>query len=217
LVGQGLVSLGGQVTIWLGSFWHGGRGSAAYVKVGQGASSSGGQLTAIIGGKDMAGFPKKERQRIIDEYLAATGRNMFHPAEFIDWLKDQPEHEAYEWFYGMEDEHAARQWRIQLARQMASGLRIVVKHTEPTQQKINLVVREYPAFVSPASNRKNGGGYEAFDPDNEQAQQELRRQAAVGLASWLNRYRGCAENIGVDVSSIENIAEILRGKKENAA
>jgi hypothetical protein len=177
----------------------------------------GGQLTAIIGGKDMAGFPKKERQRIIDEYLAATGRNMFHPAEFIDWLKDQPEHEAYEWFYGMEDEHAARQWRIQLARQMASGLRIVVKHTEPTQQKVNLVVREYPAFVSPASNRKNGGGYEAFDPDNEQAQQELRRQAAVGLASWLNRYRGCAENIGVDVSSIEDIAEILRGKKENAA
>lgn len=165
----------------------------------------------------MAGFPKKERQRIIDEYLAATGRNMFHPAEFIDWLKDQPEHEAYQWFYGMEDEHAARQWRIQLARQMASGLRIVVKHSEPTEKKVNLVVREYPAFVSPASNRKNGGGYEAFDPDNNLAQQELRRQAAVGLASWLNRYRGCAEHIGIDVSPIENIAEILRGKKEDAA
>jgi hypothetical protein len=190
---------------------------ARCVVISFGSARSGGQLTAIIGGKDMAGFPKKERQRIIDEYLAATGRNMFHPAEFIDWLKDQPEHEAYQWFYGMEDEHAARQWRIQLARQMASGLRIVVKHSEPTEKKVNLVVREYPAFVSPASNRKNGGGYEAFDPDNDLAQQELRRQAAVGLASWLNRYRGCAEHIGIDVSSIENIAEILRGKKEDAA
>jgi len=221
-----------SVTVWLGAAgrsWFGntGHGTAGLVKAvvarcveisfGSARSGVAVKLTAIKGGKDMAGFPKKERQRIIDEYLAATGRNMFHPAEFIDWLKDQPEHEAYEWFYGMEDEHAARQWRIQLARQMASGLRIVVKHTEPTQQKINLVVREYPAFVSPASNRKNGGGYEAFDPDNEQAQQELRRQAAVGLASWLNRYRGCAENIGVDVSSIEDIAEILRGKKEDAA
>ena len=54
----------------------------------------------------MAGFPKKERQRIIDEYLAASGRNMFVPREFVDWLRDYPDHEAYDWFYGMDDAEA---------------------------------------------------------------------------------------------------------------
>ena len=165
----------------------------------------------------MAGFPKKERQRIIDEYLAASGRNMFHPAEFVDWLGEQPDHEAYDWFYGTGDADAARQHRIQLARQMASGLRIVFKHNDVESKTVSLIAREYPAFVSPVANRKSGGGYEAFDPDNEQAQEELRRQAAVGLASWLNRYRGCVEHVGIDVSSIENIAEELRGKKEDVA
>ena len=67
-----------------------------------------------------------------------------------------------------------------------------------------------------SGNRKSGGGYEAFDPDNEQAK-TLRRQAAVGLYSWLNRYRGCVEHVGIDVSSIENIAEELRGNKEDVA
>jgi hypothetical protein len=56
----------------------------------------------------MSGFPKKERQRIVDEYLQKTGRNMFVPGEFVDWLKEQPSHEAYEWFYGMDDGEAAR-------------------------------------------------------------------------------------------------------------
>ena len=37
----------------------------------------------------MAYFSKKTKQRIIDDYLA-TGKNMYDPAEFIDWLKDHP-------------------------------------------------------------------------------------------------------------------------------
>lgn len=162
----------------------------------------------------MSGFPKKERQRIVDEYLQATGRNMFVPGEFVDWLKDQPDHEAYPWFYGMDDSEAARQYRIDLARRMASGLRIVVSDTEPETSTI--VVREYPAYVSPVSGRKDGGGYAPFDPRSEIDQAELRRQAAVSLAAWLNRYRGCAENIGVSVTALEEVAKALRGVEEAA-
>jgi hypothetical protein len=33
----------------------------------------------------------------------------------------------------------------------------------------------------------------------------------VSLASWLNRYRGCAENIGLDIGPLEEIAVALRG------
>jgi hypothetical protein len=165
----------------------------------------------------MAGFPKKERQRIIDEYLAASGRNMFVPREFVDWLRDYPDHEAYDWFYGMDDAEAAQQHRIQLARQMASGLRIVVQDSDPEDQVVNITVREYPTFISPVNLRRKGGGYERFDPDDEGSQQELRRQAATALASWLSRYRGCAENIGIDLSGFEDVAQTLRGVEEDVA
>jgi hypothetical protein len=157
-------------------------------------------------------FPKKERQRIVDEYLQATGRNMFVPGEFVDWLGDHPDHEAYPWFYGLDDETAARQYRIDLARRMASGLRITVQ--EPSTEEHKIVVREYPAYVSPVSGRQSGGGYAPFDPRSEVDQAELRRQAAVSLAAWLNRYRGCAENIGLDLSRLEDVAQALRGVEE---
>tara|TARA_R110001583_G_scaffold40337_1_gene128900 strand:- start:40 stop:579 length:540 start_codon:yes stop_codon:yes gene_type:complete len=167
--------------------------------------------------KYMAGFPKKERQRIIDEYLAASGNNMFVPHEFVAWLEEQPDHEAYEWFFGSGDEEAAKQWRIQMARQMASGLRIVVQDTVTNNEVVSIKVIEYPTFISPVAMRKKGGGYEKFDPENETDQQELRRQAATALASWLSRYRGCAENFGVNVSAIEDITKVLRDVKENVA
>ena len=60
-------------------------------------------------------------------------------------------------------------------------------------------------------------GYEAFDPDSEKSQEELRRQAGVYLAGWLNRYRGCAEHIGIDLTPIEDIVRVLRDDKTIAA
>ena len=160
----------------------------------------------------MSGFPKKERQRIVDEYLQATGRNMFVPGEFVDWLGGQPEHEAYGWFYGLDDTEAARQYRIDLARRMASGLRLVVSDVEAETRTI--VVREYPAYISPVAARREGGGYAPFDPRSEIDQAELRRQAAVSLTSWLNRFRGCAENVGLDMEPLERVAAALRGVEE---
>lgn len=137
----------------------------------------------------MAGFPKKERQKIIDGYLAETGRNMFIPGEFIDWLSGQPTHEAYPWFFAKSDTEAAREYRIQLARQMAGGLRLVAKTEEIKRSKVvGFTVKEYPAFVSPTSGRKSGGGYEPFDPTNPAQLAELRRQGIVALKSWLSRY-----------------------------
>jgi hypothetical protein len=167
-------------------------------------------------GKNMAGFPKKERQKLIDEYLIESGHNLFVPHEFVDWLGGQPDHRAYDWFYGMGDAETARQHRIQLARQLASGLRIVVQDSVTTDQVVSMNVKEYPTFISPVALRKNGGGYQRFDPYNVESQEELRRQAATALASWLSRYRGCAENFGLDLSSLESITEELRGVTREA-
>jgi hypothetical protein len=167
----------------------------------------------------MAGFPKSERQRIIDEYLAATGANQFVPGEFIDWLAANPDHEAYDWFYGIDDSAAAREYRIDLARRMASGLRVVAKVSSAPDKGnvVHVTSREYPAYVSPMAGRKDGGGYSPFNPDDPEAVAELARQGATALRSWLSRYRGAAESSGVDVSAIEKIAVQLEGRVANAA
>lgn len=160
---------------------------------------------------DMAQFTKKDRQRIIDGYLSETGKNMFVPGEFIDWLSGQSDHEAYPWFFAKSDGEAAREYRISLARQMASGLRISVQDSEAKGSVVNLTVREYPAYVSPASGRKGGGGYERFDPEDAAALAELQRQAATALNSWLRRYEGAVSEGGIDVSPIKEIMTQIEG------
>jgi len=165
----------------------------------------------------MAYFSKKTKQRIMDDYLHVTGNNMFVPEEFVLWLKDQPDHEAHKAFWGTSDEDAAMQWRIDLARRFASGLRIVAK-TEVIESDVrHIKVTEYPAYISPVTTRRQGGGYEPFDPDSEESQAELRHQAGVQLTAWLNRYRGSAENVGLDMTPIEYIAKTLRDEKVEAA
>ena len=151
-------------------------------------------------------FKAKDRQRIIDGYLAESGQNMFVPAEFIDWLQDKPEHEMYDAFFGQGDAHAARQHRIALARRMASGLRIVATTSESTSNVVAVTTREYPAYVSPMAGRKSGGGYEPVDESDEAQLAEIRRQGAGALRGWLSRYRGAFEHAGVDLSAVEEIA-----------
>lgn len=167
----------------------------------------------------MAGFPMKERQAIIDNYLAATGRNLFNPAEFIDWLGGQPDHEAYPWFFGMDDAAAAREHRIQMARQMANGLRITaqVSQAPAKASTVSVAVREFPAMISPVASRREGGGYVPFDPGDVQQGDELRRQGAQALRAWLARYRGIAEQAGVEVGAIEEIAAAMSGGVADAA
>lgn len=164
-------------------------------------------------------FTRVDRQRIIDGYLAATGNNQFVPSEFIDWLGNHPEHEAHEWFFGQGDEAAAREYRIAMARQMASGLRIVARvNTMPeAASTVSVRVREFPALVSPVAGRKDGGGYQHFHPDDPEMVAELRRQGAVALRAWLARFGGVADVAGVNVTSIEEIAASLDGRVVDAA
>ena len=149
-------------------------------------------------------FTSRDRQRIIDDYLNETGRNLFVASEFIDWLEGQPDHEAHEWFFGMGDAEAARQHRIALARRMASGLRIVAKVETKQARVVQITEREYPAYVSPVAGRKHGGGYERFDPNDGASMAELRRQGQTALQSWLDRYRGAFAD--ADLTALEEIA-----------
>ncbi len=155
----------------------------------------------------MARFTKADRQRIIDGYLAESGRNSFDPHEFIDWLGDQTKHEAYPWFYGTDDATAAREHRVSLARQFANGLRIVARVSEAPGKSstVRVVEREYPAYISPVAGRKQGGGYFPFDADDPAMMAELRRQGITALESWLRRYRGAFEGEGADLKPLERL------------
>ena len=154
----------------------------------------------------MAQFTKARRQAIVDEYLRESGRNMFVPAEFIDWLSGQPQHEAYEWFFSKTDAEAAREHRIWMARKMASGLRITAEvSTSPARgSTVNVAVREFPAYLSPVDLRHGGGGYQRFDPQDAAAMAELRRQGQTALRSWLARYGGAFS--AQELRAIEKIA-----------
>ena len=161
-------------------------------------------------------FTKKDRQQIIDGYLVDSGANMFNAAEFIDWLADRPDHRAYSWFFAKDDETAAREYRIGLARQMASGLRIVMNvRTTDAQNVVQITVQEYPAYVSPMDARRGGGGYHRFDPQDADMMAELQRQGARALRGWLDRYGSAFA--GVDLSAIEEIAASVEGRVAQSA
>lgn len=158
---------------------------------------------------------KAHRQRIINEYLAATGQNMFRAGEFVDWLADEPDHEAYGWFYGKDDADMARERRIDIARRMASGLRITVAISNVNHPRvISIGVKEFPAYVSPLSGRRMGGGYHTLDPDDPAAMAELIGQAAQSLRGWLARYRGAIDAHGIDPARVEAIIAELDGNED---
>ena len=157
-------------------------------------------------------FTRRDRQKIIDDYLQDSGENMFIASSFIDWLADRPDHQAYSWFFGKDDEAAAREYRIGLARQMASGLRIVTNvRTFDASNAVHIVTREYPAYISPVAGRKFGGGYERFDPENEGHIAEHQRQGSQAMASWLDRYADVFTEY--DLSTLEAIAALIEKAK----
>lgn len=164
-------------------------------------------------------YSKNDRQKIIDDYLAATGRNMFVPSEFVAWLEGQPTHPVYAVFFAKADAQAAIEYRIGLARRFASGLRIRVTETiTETAQVRHIVTREYPALISPVHARRvAGGGYQPFDASDPEMQAELRRQAASALRSWLNRFSGAVEAAGISVDGVVAVVDALSPPLERAA
>lgn len=165
----------------------------------------------------MAGFHRGFRQKIVDEYLNETGNNFFVPAEFLEWLRDRKDHPVYAVFYGKSDEEAAHEYRLSLARQFVAGLRIKVTVTPAMASSlphIAVQMREpvtirVPAFVSPVSERRGGGGYVPVDISDGDTSREIYRQAAQSLTTWLERYGDAARLCGADVSAVEAVLGVV--------
>jgi len=159
------------------------------------------------------------RQKIIDDYLADSGQNFFSAPSFIDWLGEKPDHIAYPWFFNKDDESAAREYRIGLARRMASGLRIVthVSTAPATGTVVHIIERIIPAYVSPMASRHDRGGYYPVDPQDEAQLAEIKRQGGTALRSWLRRYSGVMAECGIDVGDIEQVALRIEGPQALSA
>ena len=159
---------------------------------------------------------RSRKQAIIDGYLNETGNNMFVAAEFIDWLGDQKDHEAYPWFFGQSDEVEARNRRIDMARSFVSGLRVVVKSGSDANRKtVSIVERTYPAYISPTDGRSYGGGYIEFNPADPSHRRNLRAEGAKALTSWLERYGEVFDD--TDLTVIEEISSAQMADRVVAA
>ncbi len=60
---------------------------------------------------------RKHRDRVRNDYLKQTGRAQFDPDEFVEWLSQRPDYEAYAVVFGCEG--------AVMAPKRSDGLRIV--------------------------------------------------------------------------------------------
>ena len=164
---------------------------------------------------------KETKQQIIDEYLADTGRNVFIPREFLEYLQDKPDHNAHASFYNVSEAELAMQAREDIARKWARGLRLTltieVKHPDPKISVVNIVQVEAPRLFSPMQGRSNGGGYVVLDAHDTTQQQQFKNEAANALRSFLRRYGLPLAQSGVDQSRITTIIAALENAETTEA
>lgn len=152
---------------------------------------------------------RKQKEQTINDFLNATKANTFDPRAFVLWVEGQPEHPAYKLLFSKDDKDAAMEYRIALARRMASGLRIRVRVEEIPQTTVRLhstaqEVVQAPMLISVRSERtEKGGAYVHNDLSNPTLLIENFGQAADDLIAWLARWGDVAKLAGVDVDSVE--------------
>ena len=166
-------------------------------------------------------FGKKDREKIINDYLNQTGRNSYVPAEFVEWIKDNPEHPVYKLFGFDDDAKMALKYRIQMARQFATGCKITVQYrdlpTEKLDANASIIVEDakvvrFPTYISPIDNRAQGGGYQRFDLENPEVVAELCRQSCRELRAWINRHDGICALKNIDIESLKEVVDLLESE-----
>ena len=118
---------------------------------------------------------------------------------------------------------SAIKYRIQMARQFATGCKITVQYRDLPSETIDYskadsitvedakVVRS--TFISPIDNRAQGGGYQKFDLDNPDTVKELCRQASRELNAWIKRHEGICILKNIDIDTLSEVADSLEEEK----
>ena len=163
----------------------------------------------------MREFTKEIRQEILDDYVARNGQ--FSPAGFLREVRaSNGSHKAWSWFE-WDDGKAAEEHRVWQSRMFVQGLKIKFEIETMDNKVSKIEVREAPAYLSPLDQRKDGGGYVQFDPDNALHRKELASQASQSMETWIRRYGGIYEAMGGDIAQLRAVRVVLEGKKVGAA
>lgn len=158
----------------------------------------------------MVRMTRKLRQETLDQFLADTGHNQLRGREFLDWLRPQVDHPAWNILFHGTLEEKALATELARFRQFTSGLRITVR----TEELANVShrfryaegqVESFPMWLSPVDDRHDGqgGGYVPMDATDPLFQAELARQAATALKSWAERYGSVLRISGGDLDVVQ--------------
>lgn len=163
-------------------------------------------------------YSKQLRQEIIRDFAERNG-GWYDPAAFVAEVRRRgKKHPAYDWFE-WDDKEAAKQRRVEQAREFAQGLRVTFR-VETVARKDKIVVRtvEMPFVLSPSEQRINGGGYYLTDPADPEHVAEFCRHAADTLEAWARRYQAALMTAGIAPEKVDVLVMALSdaGLKQEA-
>ena len=152
---------------------------------------------------------RKERERIVKEFCLRHN-GVYNPGTFVEEVRSMgPDHPAYRHFT-WDDTEAARKQRTWEARMFVQGLKLVFEVEYQTPKgRIKLVERDAPLFLSPTSTRRDGSGYNMFDPNDPEHLEELRHQGVVDLRAWIDRYSVALSSVGLTTLPLDRIISVL--------
>jgi hypothetical protein len=153
-------------------------------------------------------FTKEMRQKIVEEFAKAHG-GAFDAAAFLGEVQQVGEkHPAYGWFEWNKD-RAAREYRLDQARDFARGLVIHFEVEKVERGRVKLVTATAPMILSPLAKRDHGGGYFTTDPNDPAHMAELCRQAAQSMRWYISRFSGAVTYAGGEVIALRGILNLL--------
>lgn len=161
-------------------------------------------------------IPARIKRDTILRFMEATNATALEPRLFLDWLRVRTDEPLWRLFFGMSDQEAAEKWRINLVRNMASGLRIRIRVSAmPPPARVGMVKQgvesiEAPAFISPMDERHAGSAYRAAEPGSDAYWLSLRLEAAQQLEAVLKRHSATFYAAEIDPARLRRIIEDLR-------
>jgi hypothetical protein len=167
----------------------------------------------------MARFTKEERQQIVKDF-AIRHNGQYNAALFLQEVREKGiEHPAFEWFAWDKDK-AFDAYQLEQARDFASDLKVIFQVEEIGRNKTVKVKQvSMPMVISPVGGRHDGGGYFLTDPQDPAHRAEHRKQAALALRAWFNRYQAALIESGGSPEGIEKAIAALESSaaSRNAA
>ena len=160
-------------------------------------------------------FTKEQRQQIVTEFCTRHN-GVYNAALFFEEVRADAGHPAHSWFQ-WDVEAAFTEHNHALARSFASGLKVRFSIEEIGRDRV-VTVRAVsaPLVLSPAADRRHGGGYHLLDPGNDDDMTELCRQAASALAAWARRFDAAIRHAGGSVEVIQKQVRRLEAASERA-